>query len=178
MSYSDILATVALVISVLTSVWAGWRTWHWDRPVVELRGEQWIGGMSTDPERLHTVFSTEVINTGNQATQVLEAYWEIDRGNGLVIRFSAGPGGSGVQSLFEKPGDVKVPELPFTLERYGRERWEFTVRPEGILEPGKIRRVRPVVQFTSRKAIESVYGAWQQSQIFRLEALLTAAKDS
>lgn len=165
MSYSDILATLALVISVVTSAWTGWRTWHWDRPVLELRGEQWIGGVSTEPNRLHTVFSTEVINTGNQATQVLDSYWEIDRGNGLVLRFSGRPGGAGVPSLFSHAGEVEQPEFPFTLERYGRQSWGFKVMAEGISEPEKILRVRPVVEFTSRKAMERACGPWQESLI-------------
>lgn len=164
-TYSDILATTAIVLSLLTAGWTGIRAWRWDRPIVSVSGEQWIGGHSTEPDRKVAGFSIEVINIGNLATSIIEAYWEIDRGNGVEIHFTASHGGGGIDSLFGEPDYKKVPELPLTLERYGRVKWEFEIGLKSLLEPDLILRERPVVRFTSRKRTQYAFGSWQPSQI-------------
>jgi hypothetical protein len=165
MTYSDVLASIALVVSLLTAGWTALRAWRWDRPVVSVSGAQWIGRRSTAPERGFAGFSLEIVNTGNQSTQVVDAYWQIDRGNGVEIHFTASHGGGGVESLFEAPDHASAPTLPITLERYGRCAWDFEMSLSGIREQESILRARPVAQFTSRKKTEFAYGAWQASQI-------------
>ncbi|WP_146066060.1 hypothetical protein [Cryobacterium sp. Y82] len=165
MSYSDILASTALVVSLLTAGWTALRAWRWDRPRVSISGEQWIGERSTVPGRRIAGFSLEVVNTGNQSTQMIAAYWQIDRGNGVDIRFTASHGGGGVDSLFDAPDHANAPNLPFTLDRYGRCAWDFEISLDGVQNQALITRARPVVQFTSRKKTEFAYGAWQPSQI-------------
>jgi len=165
MSYSDVLASIALVVSLLTAGWTALRALRWDRPVVSVSGAQWIGQRSTAPGREVAGFSLEIVNTGNQTTQVVAAYWQIDRGNGVEIHFTASHGGGGVDSLFEAPDQTNAPTLPITLERYGRCAWDFEMSLNGIREQESILRARPVAQFTSRKKTEFAYGAWQPSQI-------------
>ena len=165
MNYSDLLATVALVVSLLTASWTIWRAWRWERPVISVTGEQWNGERSAAPGIRIAGFSIAVVNTGNQATQIIAAYWEIDRGNGADIRFAASHGGGGIESLFSAPGHANAPTLPFTLERYERRAWDFEMSLQGIREQEDIIRARPVVQFTSRKRTEYAHGAWQASQI-------------
>lgn len=133
--------------------------------MVSVAGEQWIGERSTVPGRRIAGFSIEVVNTGNQATQIISAYWQIDRGDGLNVHFTASHGGGGADSLFNAPEHAKEPVLPFSLERYGRCAWDFEMSLDGVLEPERILRARPVVQFTSRKKTELAYGPWQPSQI-------------
>jgi hypothetical protein len=164
-SYSDALATVALVVSLLTASWTAWRAWRWDRPVISVAGKQWIGGRGTSRGNDIAGFSIEVINTGNQATQIVCVYWQIDRGNGMDIRFAASHGGGGIDSLFEAPEWAKTPQLPFTLERYERRAWDFEMSLDGVKEQESILRARPVVEFTSRKKTEFARGKWQPSQI-------------
>jgi hypothetical protein len=164
-SYSDILASIAFVVSLLTAGWTAWRAWRWDRPVITVAGKQWIGERSTARGNTIAGFSIEVINTGNQATQIVSAYWQIDRGNDMEIRFSASHGGGGIDSLFEAPEWAKAPKPPFTIERYERREWDFEMSLDGIKEQENILRARPVVQFTSRKKTEFACGKWQPSQI-------------
>ena len=164
-SYSDILASTALVVSLLTAGWTALRAWRWDRPVVSISGEQWIGERSTVPGRRIAGFSLEVVNTGNQTTQIITAYWQIDRGNGVDIHLTASHGGGGIDSLFNAPDHANAPALPFELERYGRCSWDFEMSLDGVQKQEAIIRARPVVQFTSRKKTEFAYGAWQPSQI-------------
>ncbi len=165
MSYSNVLATIALVVSVLTAAWTGWRAWRWDRPVISVSGEQWIGERGTAAGVRLAGFSIEVVNTGNQGTQIIAAHWEIDRQNGVNIRFAASHGGGGTDSLFEAHGQATAPSIPFTLGRYERRAWDFDMTLAGIKEPEGIIRCRPVVQFTSRKRTEFAYGPWQASQV-------------
>ena len=165
MSYSDILASTALVVSLLTAGWTALRAWRWDRPVVSISGEQWVGERSTVPGRRIAGFSLEVVNTGNQTTQMIAAHWQIDSGDGVDVRFTASHGGGGINSLFAAPDHANGPDLPFTLERYGRCAWDFEISLDGIQNQALITRARPVVQFTSRKKTEFAYGAWQPSQI-------------
>ncbi|MEV8336960.1 hypothetical protein [Leucobacter sp. NPDC077196] len=166
MAYPDTIATIALVVSLLTAAWTGWRNWRWDRPVISVSGEQMIKTRDYyDAKGGRANFTVDVVNRGNQATQVTAAYWEIDRGNGLQIRFAAGPGGGGVESLFEGDEERNAPSFPFTLERYQRRTWEFDIETRGMLEKEGILRCRPVVEFVSRKSIEHAYGEWEPSQI-------------
>lgn len=133
--------------------------------MVSVSGEQWIGERSTTPGRRLAGFSVEVVNTGNQNTQIIAAYWQIDRDDGAMIRFTASHGGGGIESLFEAPDYAAAPALPFTLSRYERRVWEFEMGLAGIKEQEGIVRARPVIQFTSRKKTEFAYGSWQPSQI-------------
>ncbi|MCU1416112.1 MAG: hypothetical protein JWP32_286 [Schumannella sp.] len=133
--------------------------------MVSVSGEQWTGERSTAPGRRIAGFSIEVVNTGNQATQIVSAYWQIDRGDGVDIHFTASHGGGGIDSLFGAPDHANAPILPFSLERYDRRAWDFEMSLDGIRDPETIVRARPVVQFTSRKKIELAYGPWQPSQL-------------
>ena len=133
--------------------------------MISVSGEQWIGERSTAPGRRIAGFSMEVVNTGNQPTQIIAAFWQIDRSNGVDIHFAASHGGGGIESLFDAPDHADAPALPFTRERYERHAWDFELSLEGIQEQKAIIRCRPVAQFTSRKRTEFAYGAWQRSQI-------------
>lgn len=154
-----------LVVSIATAGWTAYRVFRWDKPVVSVTGTQWIGGSSSAPKAQHAGFSIEIYNTGNQATQVLSAAWQIDRGNGLIIHFKAVHGGGGIASLFKTPESAPpAPDLPFTLGRYEHREWEFQMPLDGIAEPEGIVRARPMVEYTSRKMRQVAYGAWQPSQ--------------
>jgi hypothetical protein len=144
--------------------------------VVEVGGEQWIGQRSTAPGRSIAGFSIEVVNTGNVSTQVIAAFWQIDRGDGVVDRFKASHGGGGIDSLFTSPDDAASPGLPFVLDRYHRRAWDFEMSLTGIRDQHAIRRARPAIQFTSRRKTEFAYGDWQPSQI-ALEATRVADND-
>ncbi|WP_146073357.1 hypothetical protein [Cryobacterium sp. N22] len=165
MSYSDVLASCALLVSLATAGWTAWRAWRWDRPVIEVTGEQWLGQRSTAPGQHIAGFSMEVVNTGNISTQVIAAFWQIDRGDGIDVRFTASHGGGGFESFFTPPDHASAPELPFPLDRYHRRAWDFEMSLEGIREQETIRRARPGVQYTSRRKTEYAYGDWQPSQI-------------
>ena len=165
MTYSDVLASIALAVSLLTAGWAALRALRWDRPVVWVSGQQWIGGRSAQPDALLAGFSIELVNTGNQRTQIIDAYWQIDRGNGVDIHFKAIPGGGGIDSLFLDPRQVAAPTLPLTLDRNERLAWDFEMGVSGISEPEGILRARPVAQYVSRKRAQFAYGRWQPSQI-------------
>lgn len=170
MTISDVLASIALLVSLGTAAWTGYRALRWDRPVVSVSGMQWIGGSSHAPGAERAGFSLVVFNTGNQTTQIIDAAWQIDRGNGVDIRLKAVHGGGGPESLFQAPGDASTaPSLPFTLGRYDRSAWEFDMLLTWLAEPEGIIRARPMVEYTSRKKSQLAYGPWQPSQI-RLHA--------
>jgi hypothetical protein len=160
-SYSDILASTALAVSLLTAGWTTLNAWRWNRPVVSVSGGQWIGERIATPSRLFAGFSLEVVNIGNHPTQIIAASWQIDRGTSAETHFYA----SHESDYLDKPDLAKAPILPFTLERYGRRAWDFDIGLDGIREHEAIIRARPVVQFTSRKKTQFAYGAWQSSQI-------------
>lgn len=143
MNYSDLLATVALVISVLTAGWTAVRALRWDRPVVSVSGTQWIGERSTAVGRRVAGFTMEVVNTGNQGTQVIHAYWQIDRGDGVMIRYTASHGGGGIESLFAAPDGDEAPALPFTLGRYERRAWDFDMSLSNFKDPERMLRAQP-----------------------------------
>lgn len=174
MDFSDVIALAALGLSVATAIFTWVRTARWDRPVVIVGGLQWIAGSSETPEK-RAGFSISITNTGNQATQILEAYWQIDRGDDVTVRYVAKPGGGGIESLFVSSAQP-APELPFKLDRFENREWDFTIPLKGMVDPDKILQARPVVVHTSRKGRETVSGPWQPSQI-ALDARRNMAAD-
>lgn len=175
MTYSDLLATIALIVSLATAVWTTYRAIRWARPVVGVSGEQWVGGSSTTWPAKEASFSIAITNVGDQATNILNAYWEIDRGDGMDFRFSSGR--EGIAGLFHRDGEEESRErFPFTLDRYGHKEWEFIIQLDGMRGPENMVRARPVVEFTSRKRREVLHGEWQTSQI-GLEARRLLSED-
>ncbi|MDV8148427.1 hypothetical protein [Arthrobacter sp. B10-11] len=163
MSYSDILATTALVVSLLSVGWTISRSWRWDRPVIKVSGKQWLGGRSTaDGQRAS--FNTEVFNTGNQSTQITAAFWLVDRGT-RIDRIPAIHGGGGIESLFEAPDGAASPDIPFTLGRYESCSWDFEMSLDSLKDHESIKRVRPGVDFISRRRTVSAHGKWQPSKV-------------
>ncbi|WP_411731746.1 hypothetical protein [Paeniglutamicibacter sp.] len=152
MEYSDVLSSAALGISVLTAGWTGYRTWRWDKPVVVLSGEQWMGGSSETGAELRAGFNVKILNVGNQATQILKAGWQLDNGTGYDFQFTfKGEEGS---------------ELPVTLDRYGHLLLDATFSLKGHINPQKFFRGRPFVEYTTRKKTTvTKYGPWEKTQI-------------
>lgn len=158
MGYSEIVSTAAFLLALS----AAWRTWRWDRPVIRVAGEQWLGGLGT--AELHKAsFTVEISNTGNHATQILSASWQIERKNSSDAQtIPASYGGGGTETLFEPPRPLKEPEFPFILDRNHREAWDFEMSLNGLGDYDVITRLRPAVEFISRKHRRVVYGAWRK----------------
>ncbi|WP_123943331.1 MULTISPECIES: hypothetical protein [unclassified Frondihabitans] len=160
MSYSDILATTALAASLAVAALSEWRNRRWERPVMLVSGKNWMSVRGTVRGGRVAGFSLEVVNIGNHDTQVVNAYWEIDRGDREPERYAAVHGGGGVESLFEPPDYAEDPDMPFNLGRYERSGWNFEVSLQDMRDVDQILRARPAVTFISRKSTESAYGAW------------------
>lgn len=168
---SDWIALIALAISLLSAGWTFYQHFRWARPVVKVSGTQWIHETSWQPGESKAGFSIDVTNIGDQSTQITKAYWQLDRGDGMDFRVSS----SGDDSLEARFGQVDqslrpAPTFPFTLERYQSRGWDFTIETDKWRDLDKITRSRIVVEHTSRKSREIVYGEWEPSQI-GLEAI-------
>jgi hypothetical protein len=98
MGYSEIVSTAAFLLALSVAC----RTWRWDRPVVTVNGAQWPGGLGT-AEPGKTSFSVEVANRGNHATQILSAFWQVERKNSPVQTQSLPLMGEVASSLCSKP---------------------------------------------------------------------------
>lgn len=155
MGYSEVVSTLALVLALFLAV----RTWHQDRPVISVKGEQWPGGVGT-AEAARISFKVEVLNTGNQATEVLAAFWQIERDNLPDEEMPASHGGNGFEALFETPDRQPEPTFPFTLDRHAPKAWAFDVALEGVQNHHAITRMRPAVTIPARKANRTVTGPW------------------
>lgn len=162
--YANIVSTIALMLSLASAAAAAYLYLRWNKPVLVVTGTQWITPAHHRSQR-RAGFSIEITNVGNQATQILDAYWLIDRGNDLEIRFKAAHGGGGIESLFVSDQQRDDPTYPFTLSRNEQRAWEFSLDPSHLSEPSNIVRCRPVVEYISRKHRTLAYGAWQPSQI-------------
>lgn len=167
MTYSDILATVAIVISLGGVGFTAYRTIRWEKPIVTVSGGQWMYGDGKNPAESRAGFSIDIFNAGNEETQVLDAYWDLDRGDEFkfYVRASARGGINAIidygDSEFRKP----APKLPFKLGKYEHSSWEFDIPLRGILNLERIHRARPVVEYTSRKNRQFAYGDWETSQL-------------
>lgn len=160
MGYSEVVSTAAFLLALLVA----WRTWRWDRAVITVNGKQWLGGLGT-AERDRSSFSVEISNTGNHATQILSAFWQIERKNSPVQTIPASYGGGGTESLFESMRASKEPAFPLTLDRNQREAWDFEMSLAGLRNHEAIVRMRPAVEFISRKRRRVVYGTWQKPKL-------------
>jgi hypothetical protein len=168
---SDWIALIALAISLLSAGWTFYQHFRWARPVVKVSGQQWIHGTSWEPGVSKAGFSIDVTNVGDQSTQILKAYWQIDRGDGMDFRVSSS-GPESVESRAAQPDDGfrPAPTFPFTLERYQSRGWDFAIDMATWRDREKYTRSRIVVEHTSRKSREVVYGDWEPSQV-GLEAI-------
>lgn len=160
MGYSEIVSTAAFLLALFVA----WRTWRWDRPIVTVSGRQWLGGLGT-AERDKTSFSVEVANRGNHATQIVYAFWQVERRNSPIQTIPASHGGGGIQSLFQAPSASREPAFPFILDRNQREAWDFEMSLDGLRDREAITRMRPAVELLSRKDHHVVYGTWQQPKL-------------
>lgn len=160
MGYSEVVSTAAFLLALFVA----WRTWRWDRAVITVSGTQWLGGLGT-AELDKTSFSIEVSNTGNHATQILSAFWQIEGGDSSVLTIPASHGGGGIESLFEPPSSSQEPDLPFVLDRNQQKSWDFEMSLEGLGDYEVITRMRPAVKFISRKRDHLVYGPWQKPRL-------------
>lgn len=160
MGYSEVVSTAAFLLALFVAL----RTWRWDRPVITVDGAQWPGGLGTaEPHK--TSFSVDVANRGNHATQILSAFWQVERENLPVQTIPAYHGGGGIESLFAAPSASKEPGFPFILDRNQRRTWDFEMSLDGIGDHGAITRMRPAAEFISRKDRRVVYGSWQQPKL-------------
>ncbi len=160
MGYSEIVSTAAFLLALFVA----WRTWRWDRPVIKVHGKQWLGGLgTTQPDK--TSFSVKVANRGNHATQILSAFWQVERRNARVQTIPASHGGGGIESLFQAPSSSKEPVFPFNLDRHQQQAWDFEMSLDGLRDRETITRMRPGVEFMSRKDHHAVYGTWQQPKL-------------
>lgn len=164
MGYSEVVSTAAFLLALAVA----WRTWRWDRAVIVVSGTQWPGGLGT-AERDKTSFSIEIFNTGNHATQILSAFWQIERKNSAALVVPATHGGGGIESLFEAPSSSQEPDLPFVLDRNLQRTWDFEMSLDGLGNLESITRMRPAVTFISRKRHRVVHGPWQKPKLPRKE---------
>lgn len=165
---SDWIALTALLVSLVTAAWTAYNHFRWARPVMKVSGEQWMQGTSEEPVTTKAGFSIDITNVGDHATQITDAYWQLDRGDGIDSRVAAGAGGGGLDALFVSGPDTGLrpaPEFPFTLDRYQSKGWDFTISIDGWRDLQSIQRVRLVVEYTSRRSREVIHGAWEPSQI-------------
>ncbi|GAA2872108.1 hypothetical protein GCM10010523_35320 [Paenarthrobacter ilicis] len=72
-----------------------------------------------------------------------------------------------MEALFEPPSSAKEPELPFVLDRNRREAWDFEMRLEGLGDYEAITRIRPAVEYISRKRKHLAYGPWQKPKLLQ-----------
>lgn len=160
MGYSEVVSTAAFLLALFVAL----RTWRWDRPVITVDGAHWPGGLGTaEPHKIS--FRVDVSNRGNHATQILSAFWQVERENFPVRTIPASHGGGGVESMFTAPSASKEPEFPFILDRNQRRTWDFEMSIDGIRGRGAITRLRPAVEFMSRRDRRVVYGSWQQPEL-------------
>lgn len=157
MGYSEVVSTAAFLLALFVA----WRTWRWDRPVILISGSQWLGGLGT-AGRERTSFSVEVVNTGNHATEILSAFWQVERRNAQTEKIPASHGGNGIESLFQAASGSKEPKFPFTLDRNQRKAWDFDMSLDGLRDRESITRIRPAATFMSRKNQHVVYGTWHK----------------
>lgn len=144
MTYSDVLATLAFLISLV----AVYRTIRWGRPKLKVTGDQWITS-NTRGVRESAGFELSVVNIGDQTTEILDAKWELDKGDDLPLYISmTGP---------EK--------LPQKIERFGYQRFTAEIPLSSFTDPSVYHRARPVVSFTSRKSRQEFLGDWVDSQL-------------
>lgn len=160
MGYSEVVSTAAFLLALFVAL----RTWRWDQPVITVHGTQGMGGLGT-AERDKALFSVAISNTGNHATQILSAFWQIERRNSSVQTIPASHGGGGIESLFEPPSASREPEFPFTLDRNQQRAWDFEINLDGLSDHKTIIRMRPSVEFISRKHRRIIYGAWQEPKL-------------
>lgn len=160
MGYSEVVSTAAFLLALS----AAWRTWRWDRPVITVYGTQWLGGLGAAAGD-RSSFSVEISNTGNHATQILSAFWQIERRNSAVQTIPASYGGNGIESLFASPTASKEPEFPITLDRNQKEAWDFEMSLDGLRDYEAITRIRPAAEYISRKHRHVVYGTWQKPKL-------------
>lgn len=156
--YSDIVATIALVVSGLTALGGLIVYFRWERPVVHVTGRQSMAGGHGSPT-VNAVFTLNIVNTGNQATQIIDAYWEIEiEGKGQT---ELRPAGS---------------DSALRLERHQFEQMTVTVDVHSITDPSKWKRARPVAIYTSRKKQQTAYGKWEPTQIGQNVAFINSTR--
>lgn len=158
-TYSDVLATIALLVSLGTAGWTGYRAARWDRPVVKVTGTAWVGAWAPDLSAVRVGFTTEISNTGNETTQISDSFWELDLGTKAHVRIRAGA--VGIESLFDDaPPGEQPPAMPFDLAKHQHRVWEFDAPAEGVTDPHHLQRMRPVAEFSSRRGRRLAYGSW------------------
>lgn len=165
--YSDVLATIALVVSLATAAWTAYRAIRWSRPVISVSGVQSINGHSQAPDRKFVGFSIEIANTGDHATQIIKAYWQIDVGDAGEHRLMASDAVKRIEGskwALVLQSDKPAPPFPFTIERYESREWEWEIPWENLRRYDNARRARPVVEYMTRKKRTRAYGPWEPSQ--------------
>lgn len=160
MDLSDWIAVAALVLSVATALFTWYRTARWDRPVIAVTGRNWIAYDPHNDTFRDAAFGINVVNTGNHATQVTYAGWELDTGTYLF----ATPGN-------ESGGRMSglVPERPFTLDRNQTKEWTLKVPITLMPDRDRAQRVRAVVDYVARGKNTTVVGVWEPLK-YRVEA--------
>ncbi|GAB2837484.1 hypothetical protein ACFQ0P_13895 [Microbacterium insulae] len=119
--YSDVLATIALVVSLATAAWTAYRAIRWSRPVISVGGDQSINRHSQSPDQKFVGFTIEIANTGDHATQIIKAYWQIDVGDGVEHRLVASDAVQHVEGskwALVLQSATPAPSFPFAIERY------------------------------------------------------------
>lgn len=160
MGYSEIVSTAAFLLAFLIAL----QTWRWDRVVVSVEGSQWLGGVGTAAtDRIS--FCTEIVSKGNHTTQIIDAFWQVERGELPPLTIPALHGGGGIESLFQKPNTPEDPVFPLSLERNHRLTWDFEMPLNDLREPQTVTRMRPAVTVMSRRRKRVVYGPWKRPQL-------------
>lgn len=144
--YANVVATIALVVSLGTAGWTIYRAVRWGRPVISVAGSSWVQGSSEQPSERKAGFSIEVTNTGDHATEIVGAYWELELGDNREYRVT------GVKGNEPSPDDPHpMPRFPVQLDRFQQRRWEFAIPIRGssrMFEEAE--RTRAVVEYVSR----------------------------
>jgi len=146
-AYSDVLSTIALAVSLLTALAGVIMYFRWERPVVSVSGRQRMSSSHGSPT-VWAEFILHIVNTGNQATQLVDAYWEIE----IVGQGSTQLRGDGTDGTTR-------------LERHQLVEVVAVVDVHAIVDPSKWVRARPVAVYTSRKKVQTAFGEWELTQI-------------
>ncbi|MGV8970630.1 MAG: hypothetical protein ACOH1J_09295 [Microbacteriaceae bacterium] len=164
---SLLVSTLAFAVSGATLAWTLYRHYLWNRPRLVVSG-RWVlsqEGTSSSP-RLRRFWDLDVVvvNIGDVETTIENVYWEFEDAHGhpFGVQGSTDVGERGISDELRFTtftGAALSPSVPLVIPRYTSQRWLFRRDTERAFEAiDNAARGRPVVQWVSRKAIESPYG--------------------
>jgi hypothetical protein len=142
----------------------------------------WIG---QSPGKGTWLFTIEVTNTGDESTEIVDAWWELEGGRRFPeLRYGGTPATTGMSVSYDTATsrggeDIGIPrvsgrykpKLPLRLEPYGRVTWRFDVTPNVANLVSEYQKGRPAIMWISRRAeprsdgghpnLRVEYGRWE-----------------